>query len=239
MSATTHRVALVTGAARGIGREIALTLAGRGMAVAVCDLAPEVKATAAAIQALGVPAAAALADVSQEADVARAAAELTASLGPVDVLGNNAGIFYNKSLVDLNVAEWDRSFAVNVRGAFLFCKQLVPGMQERRRGLVVNLSSIWGVKGGPDRIAYVASKHAVIGLTRGLAEECRPYRVRVNAVCPGPVDTGMNAGWQGDKGSWMQPRHVADVVGFLCDETADGITGAAIEVFGWGRPAGL
>lgn len=239
MSATAYRVALVTGAARGIGREIALTLAQRGMAVGVCDLAPEVAVTAAAVRAVGVPAAAALADVSQPEDVARAVGELTAALGPVDVLVNNAGVFYNKPLVDLSVAEWDHSFAVNVRGAFLFCKQVVPGMQARRSGLVINFSSIWGLRGGPDRIAYVASKHAVIGLTRGLAEECRPYRVRVNCVCPGPVDTEMNAGWQGDKSDWLQPRHIADVVGFLCDPASDGITGAAIEAFGWGRPAGL
>jgi 3-oxoacyl-[acyl-carrier protein] reductase len=126
---------------------------------------------------------------------------------------------------------------VNARAAFVFCKAVLPQMARSGGGTVVNISSIWGHRGGPDRAAYIASKHAVIGLTRALAAEYGPA-VRINSLSPGPTRTPMTASLGGDQSDWMDPGEVADVVDFLCSPAAAGITGTDIEVSGRGRPAG-
>ena len=112
-------------------------------------------------------------------------------LGSVDILVNNAGTMLLKPFDETTIEEWDFVQNINSRAPYLFAREVVPSMKEKKDGVIVNISSIWGTKGGPDRSAYITSKYAVLGFTKALGEELKPYRVRVNAVCPGPVDTKM------------------------------------------------
>jgi 3-oxoacyl-[acyl-carrier protein] reductase len=233
---STYRVALVTGGARGIGRETALTLAKKGIAIGLCDISPDVYKTCEEIQALGVSCAAEVVDISKEEDVERAYAAIYSKLGPIDVLVNNAGIGKLKSLVDYSISEWDQTFNVNVRGAFLLSQKVLPKMMEQHNGLIVNIASIWGLRGAAGRSAYAASKHALVGMSTCLADECHPYRIRVIALCPGNVLTDLANGTEADTTDWMHPKDIADVVGYLCEPGSKAIVRSVIEVNGWGRP---
>ncbi|MCM3766152.1 SDR family NAD(P)-dependent oxidoreductase [Neobacillus niacini] len=231
-----YKAAIVTGAARGIGREIALTLAKRGIAVGLCDISPDVRKTLEEIQSLGVACAAEVVDISNENDVERAYESISNTLVPIDVLVNNAGIGRLNALVDYSVSEWDQTFAVNVRGPFLLSQKVLPKMMEQKNGLIVNIASIWGLRGASGRAAYAASKHALVGMSKCLSEECHPYRVRVITLCPGNVLTDLASGTDADTTDWMHPKDVADVVGYLCEPGSRAIVRNTIEVNGWGRP---
>jgi 3-oxoacyl-[acyl-carrier protein] reductase len=233
---STYKVALVTGGARGIGREVALTLAEKGISIGLCDISPDVLKTCEEIKALGVPCAAEIVDISNEEDVARAYNAISSKLGPVDVLVNNAGIGKLTSLVDLSITEWDQTFAVNVRGPFLFSQKVLPNMMEQHNGLIINIASIWGIRGARGRSAYAASKHALVGMSKCLSDECHPYRIRVIALCPGNVLTDLANGTEADTTGWMHPKDVADVVGYLCEPGSRAIVSSIIEVNGWGKP---
>jgi NAD(P)-dependent dehydrogenase (short-subunit alcohol dehydrogenase family) len=156
----------------------------------------------------------------------------------VNVLVNAAGVMHKMPLHEHGADEWELEMGVNARAAFFFCREILPAMAQRADGVVVNVASIWAHRGGPDRAAYVASKHAMLGLTRALAAEYGPT-VRVNSVSPGPTRTPMTAPLGGDQTAWMRPGEVAEVVDFLCSAAAAGITGTDIEVTGRGRPAGF
>ncbi|WP_158735677.1 SDR family NAD(P)-dependent oxidoreductase [Alteribacillus sp. YIM 98480] len=226
----------MTGAARGIGKEIALTLAKKGLGVGLCDISPEVKNICKEIEAMGVPAAAEVMDVSNETEVFQSYYNIREKLGSVDVLINNAGIGKLKSFIEYSTEEWMNTFSVNVHGAFLFSRSALPSMIEQRNGLVVNVASIWGLRGARGRSAYASTKHAMVGMSRCLADECRPYQVRVVALCPGNVLTDLSSSTSGEKSDWMHPSDVANIVGFLCDSRSQGIVGTTIEVDGWGKP---
>ncbi len=191
------RVAFVTGAASGIGRATAARLAGEGAAVALVDRAEDaVEEAAERLAAESAAACAAYAcDVSDSARIEAAARRAEAELGPVDVLANVAGVGDTAGvggIEGLDDARWDLVLGVNLSGAFYCCRALLPGMAERGRGAVVNVSSLAGrsksANGGP---AYSASKAGLLGLTRHLAFDYGPRGVRVNAICPGGVDTPM------------------------------------------------
>jgi 3-oxoacyl-[acyl-carrier protein] reductase len=186
------RVALVTGAATGIGRATALALARAGACVAVNHLQQPSEAAALVLelQALGVRAEAYDADVTRAADVARMVGAVEATLGPVDVLVNNAGIILEQALVETREDDWDRLLAVDLKSVFLVTRAVLPGMQARQRGAIVNIASDLGILGRANFTAYCAAKAGVIGLTRALAREVAPH-VRVNAVAPGAVNTRM------------------------------------------------
>src|SRR5579883_1970954 len=195
------RVALVTGAARGIGRGIALALAQAGCDVAVSDLArpadgvtpyalgtpDDLEATRRAVAACGRRSLAVAADVTVKAEVEA----VEAGLGGVDVLVANAGIIGAGALAGMPEALWDRIFAVNVKGVFLCAQAAIPRLVRRGAGRIVTVASIAGKTGRAGLAAYCASKAAVIALTQALAEELGPLGVTVNAVCPGFVDTAM------------------------------------------------
>ena len=179
---------LVTGSSRGIGRAIAERFARDGHRVAIhCHVRrAEADALKAALQQEHLSVMAVQGDVSKEAEVARMLEEIRAYFGPVDVLVNNAGIALPQQLLtDCTVADWDRLFAVNVRGAFLCCRGVLPDMVRKKRGSIVNLSSMWGVTCGSCEAPYSASKAALIGLTKALAREVAPSGIRVNCVAPG------------------------------------------------------
>ena len=184
------RAALVTGAASGIGRAIALRLATDGAAVAVLDVDPAgANAVAAEITAQGGTSQAVVADVSDGPAVHAATARARAALGPLHVLVNNAGICSFVPFTDLDEAEWDRMFAVHVKGAFHCTKAALPDLIAAGWGRVVNLSSVGGIKGAPALTHYAAAKAALVGFTRALATEVGVHGITVNAIAPGLVDT--------------------------------------------------
>jgi NAD(P)-dependent dehydrogenase (short-subunit alcohol dehydrogenase family) len=186
------RVALITGGGRGIGREIALALAREGCAVAVAGRSREpVEAAAAAARRLGVEARPVVLDVTDPVSVTRAVAETAETLGPVDVLVNNAGIAASAPLLKTEPELWERLFRVNVTGPYLMTRAVLAGMLERRWGRVINVASLAGLYGAPYVTAYTASKHALVGFTRALALEVAGQGVTVNAICPGYVGTDL------------------------------------------------
>ncbi len=194
------RVALVTGASRGIGRAVALMLAGAGASVAVNyrerrDAAEEV---AAAIRGLGRRALAIPADVSRSEDVAAMVERVNASLGVPDILVNNAGVATVRGLDDLDEAAFDHTLRVNLKSAFLCTQAVLPAMRARRWGRIVNLSSVAARGGGAIGVHYNASKAAIEGLTRGYAARVAAEGVTVNAIAPGPVETEMSAALASD-----------------------------------------
>jgi NAD(P)-dependent dehydrogenase (short-subunit alcohol dehydrogenase family) len=238
-----NKVALVTGGGRGIGKETCILLARQGAKVAVfSDNPSESKETANyLIEEFGCEAIALVGDVRSEDDVNRAVQATQEKLGSIDILINNAGVMLLKPFAETTVAEWDFVQAVNIRGAYLCTRAVVPQMMVKRSGVIINLSSIWGTKGGPDRSAYITSKYAVIGFTKALGEELKAYKIRVNAVCPGPVDTKMMDDLAPDvnKENWLHPRDLANVIVDLCLPKMVAVTATAIEAFGSGRPVNL
>jgi NAD(P)-dependent dehydrogenase (short-subunit alcohol dehydrogenase family) len=183
------KVSIVTGGGRGIGRAIALRFASEGAAVVVAGTTAEsIESVAQEIRARGGRALAVGADVSDEAQVARMVASVIDEFGGIDVLVNNAGIAGPTALVaEVSREDWDRTIAVNLTGAFLCAKHALPGMMERRGGRIINITSIAGLRAYALRSPYAASKWAMIGLTRTLAEEAGRYDITVNAIAPGPV----------------------------------------------------
>ncbi|WP_227937762.1 SDR family NAD(P)-dependent oxidoreductase [Alkalihalobacillus deserti] len=234
------KVALVTGGGRGIGRETCILLAKQGAKVGIFSNNPsESQDTAKYIQEeIGGEAISLNGDVRSEEEVNNAVQELQEKFGSIDILVNNAGVMSLKPFVETDVKEWDFIQDVNVRGVYLCTQAVVPKMIEKRNGVIINLSSIWGTKGGPDRSAYTTSKYAVIGFTKALGEEMKPYKVRVNAVCPGPVDTKMMEDLAPDvnKDNWLHPIDIANVIVDLCLPKSVAVTATAIEAFGNGRP---
>ncbi len=238
-------VALVTGAARGIGRRVSLTLAERGYRVAANDLqAPEdtlEELRSAGAEALSLPG-----DVSDEAAVRGMAEAVMGEFGRIDVLVNNAGISTIVPAEETTLADWNRTLAVNLTGPFLTCREFGRTMLERGSGSIVNVSSVAGLLGISDRAAYNASKHGLIGLTRTLAAEWGGRGVRVNAVCPGWVKTEMDEEDQGAGGytdsdiegrvpmaRFATPEDIARAVAFLADPDWSGfVNGHTLSVDG-------
>lgn len=191
MTADGGRVAVVTGAAGGIGTAVCRRLAADGFAVACLDLS-EAAVTAVASD---LPAATGIAvDVRDAASVRAAAAAVREALGPPWLLVNVAGVFSIQRLTDLAETEWDRIVDTNLKGPFLTCREFLPAMIEAGDGCIVNVASTAGVRGGRRRAAYCASKGGLVQLSRSLAIDHGPDGIRVNCVCPGLVDTAM-ADW--------------------------------------------
>ncbi|MBB2927618.1 SDR family NAD(P)-dependent oxidoreductase [Paraburkholderia silvatlantica] len=190
-----HRVALVTGGSRGIGRAIAVALASAGAAVAVNyrQRADEADHVVAQIEGAGGSAFAVRADVSVAGEVTSMIGEIERRLGAVDVLVNNAGTGTFSDIESLTEAEFDRTLAVNLKSAFLCTQAVLPGMRARRWGRIVNLSSVAARGAGAVGVHYNASKAGLEGLTRGYASRVAREGVTVNAVAPGPIDTEMAA----------------------------------------------
>jgi 3-oxoacyl-[acyl-carrier protein] reductase len=184
--------ALVTGATKGIGRATALALGRAGYAVGVtARTRAAVDGLVAELGAAGIRAAGRAADVADPDAVAGLVDHVTGALGPIDTLVNNAGLLVAGPFLEMTVAEWDTTFATNVRGLYLVTRAVLPGMIERGRGDIVNVASLAARNGVPGAVAYSASKHAVLGFSRSLLLEVRDRGVRVMAICPGSVDTAM------------------------------------------------
>jgi NAD(P)-dependent dehydrogenase (short-subunit alcohol dehydrogenase family) len=237
------RVAVVTGGARGIGRAIVDALAVCGAHVVVADLDPDTAGNEDAVRV----------DVTDEGSVRDLVRNVLERHGQLDILVNNAGVSRSVPFVDIDEAEWDRVFAVNVKGVYLACRAVVPHMMERRSGKIVNISSMVGKEAIPLFVHYSASKFAVLGLTQGLAKEMAPYDVNVNAVCPGVVRTplweplldqlsatkGITRDQAFDEfvsgiplGRPQEPEDIGEVVAFLASDRARNMTGQGINVTG-------
>jgi len=237
------RVALVTGGGRGIGRAIALAFAGAGADVAVCyrERRDPAEAVVAEIKALGRRALAVKADVANRADVQAMVRAAREQLGGVDVLVNNAGVLQQKPFAQITDQDWDHALDVNLKGAFICSQELLPIMEERGGGRMINLASSGGQLGGPLAVHYSASKAGVISLTRSLARIAAP-RVTVNCIAAGLIETEMTTEEIASEGGQAKlsaiplqragtPADVASAALFLAC-SADYITGQTINVNG-------
>jgi 3-oxoacyl-[acyl-carrier protein] reductase len=184
--------ALVTGATEGIGRATAHALGRAGYRVGICSRSGEkVDATLAELRAQGVTAAGAAADVADPDQVRHLVDQVRGALGEIDVLVNNAGVLIARPIEELTLEDWDVTMATNLRSLYLTTRLVLPGMRARRQGTIVNVASLAGRNGFVGGSAYSASKHAVLGFSRSLMLEVRKQNVRVIAICPGSVATGM------------------------------------------------
>jgi 3-oxoacyl-[acyl-carrier protein] reductase len=192
MSMSHPAIALVTGATQGIGRATALAFGRAGYRVGVCArTAAKVDELIAELRGEGIHTAGRAADVGNETDARAAVRHVSDELGPIDTLINNAGILIAKPIEELTLADWDATMATNLRSLFLVTREVLPEMRRRRRGAIVNVASLAGRSGFAGGTAYTASKHAVLGFSRSLMLEVRRDNIRVIAVCPGSVATGM------------------------------------------------
>ena len=239
------RVAVVTGAAQGIGRRTAEVLAERGYALAVIDIQSAV-AVCDALRELGAEVLDLTGDVSTEIDADGFAHDVERRFGRVDVLVNNAGISFIRPAEHTGAAEWRRVLEVNLTGPFLLSRAFGRMMLQQGEGAIVNVASIAGLAAVADRAAYNASKHGLVGLTRTLAAEWGGRGVRVNAVCPGWVKTEMDAADQASgsytdadiqhrvpMGRFARPNDIAQAIAFLADPALSGfINGESLRVDG-------
>jgi 3-oxoacyl-[acyl-carrier protein] reductase len=243
------KAALITGAASGFGAGMAEAFAAEGASVWLVDRDPRGEELAAAIRARGGRAGFSQADVSLEADVQAAFAAAASQLGGLDIVCNNAGIPQAATALDAtDMVTFDRLFAINVRGVFLGCRAAMPLLRARGGGAILNPASTAAIRPRPGLAAYNATKAAVMSLTRTLALEAAPDRIRVNCVCPVAGDTPMLAGFfapgrDPDEaraayvatiplGRLSTPADVAAAAVFLCSDEAAMVTGAALEVDG-------
>lgn len=210
-----QHVALVTGATAGIGRATAFALGRAGYRVGVCArTAGAVDALVAELRAEGISAAGRAADVGRAEAVEALVGVVAAELGPVDTLINNAGIAIIRPLTELSVGEWDAVMATNLRGLFLVTRAVLPGMLNRKSGIIVNVASLAGKNPLAGGTAYAASKHAVLGFSKSLMLEVRKHGVRVLAICPGSVNTALIRTIRSPsrEGEMLEPEDVAQAI---------------------------
>lgn len=240
----TQKVALVTGASRGIGRAIALELAQRGYDVAINYAGSEDKAkeVAASVEQFGRKAIVVKADVTNESDVKSMVKSVITELGSIDILVNNAGITRDNLLIRMKEDEFDQVINTNLKGVFLCMKAASRPMMKQRSGKIINISSVVGISGNPGQMNYVAAKSGVIGMTKTAAKELASRNILVNAVAPGFIDTDMTEQLDDSIRAELlkliplerlgKAKDVAKVVAFLASDDANYITGQTIQVDG-------
>lgn len=250
MEARQDRTAIVTGAASGIGRGIAERFARMGLALGLVDVDENgLKETAKLVKERDIRVAHAVIDVS-DPRVEQAIVDLELALGPVFVLANVAGVWTGGSVTEMTVEDWDRVMAVNAKGVFLCSRGVLPGMVQRRDGVIINIGSLAALKGTRRAGAYNPSKAAVIALTKNMALDFAPYGIRVNAICPGAVDgTGMDhavrtfrGGYTEEYERWVRglhplgrlgtPEDVAGAAAYIASDDARWMTGSTLVIDG-------
>ncbi len=245
------KVALITGGASGIGRATALLFAREGAAVAIADLNAQAgEAVASEITQSGGRAIFEPADVAGATDCRRVAERAIREFGRIDILFNNAGIIRRATILDLSEDDWDHVMAVNVKSIYLLSREVIPHMQKEGGGSIINTASGWGLAGGAKAAVYCASKGAVVLLTKAMAIDHGPHKIRVNCICPGDTDTGMlraeaqQLGEANDRflaeaakrplGRVGSPDEIAQAVLYLASDASSFVTGTALVVDGGG-----
>ncbi|HEX7511119.1 MAG TPA: 3-oxoacyl-[acyl-carrier-protein] reductase [Chitinivibrionales bacterium] len=239
----TGKNALVTGGGRGIGREIALALAQVGANVAVCDIdEATAQSTAREIQALGRKGLGLKADVSKAADISAMFQSFSQTFPTLDILVNNAGITRDNLLIRMKEEDWDLVLTINLKSAFLCCKEAARTMMKARSGKIINIASIVGINGNAGQANYSASKAGLIGLTKTLAKELASRNIQVNAIAPGFIRTAMTDKIpEAEKEKLLSqiplqrlgsPQDIAGAVAFLASPLADYISGHVLVVDG-------
>jgi 3-oxoacyl-[acyl-carrier protein] reductase len=237
------KIALVTGGAQGIGEAIAMTMAKEGASIAVLDVNIEkAQETAAKIKGLGVDAEAYKCDVSNTKEVEETVNKVIDKFKRIDILVNNAGITRDNLLIRMSEQEWDLVIAINLKGVFNFTKAVGKIMMKQRSGNIVNISSVIGLMGNAAQTNYSASKAGVIGITKSVAKELASRNVRVNAVCPGYIQTAMTDKLSEEVKAKMlefipaktmgTPQDVANTALFLASDLSSYVTGETIRVDG-------
>jgi 2-dehydro-3-deoxy-L-rhamnonate dehydrogenase (NAD+) len=244
MESSEKRVAIVTGAARGIGKAVAWELARNGAAVAVADRdQPGAEQVAAELREAGYRAIAVAVDVSKRESVEQMVRTTEEALGPVDVLVNNAGIAGRAvPILEVTDQDWDDMIAIDLTSVFLCCRAVMGGMIERRRGAIVNVASIAGKEGNPNMVPYSTAKAGVIGLTKSLAKEVAPLGIRVNAVSPAVIETEILKQLTPEQVEYMKtripmarlgkPEEVATVIQFLVSDGSSFVTAQCYDCSG-------
>lgn len=239
-----NKVALVTGASRGIGREIALGLSKKGVNVAITynSNASKAEEVVEELKKNGVKAIAIKGDSSVEEDVLSIVKTVEEELGTIDILVNNAGITKDNLLIRMKSEDWDDVLNVNLKGVFLCTKAVVRSMMKKKYGKIINISSVVGVTGNAGQGNYSASKAGVIGFTKSMAKELASRGIRVNAIAPGFIKTDMTDVLKDEikeellknipLGELGSPKDISNVVNFLASEESDYITGQVINVNG-------
>ncbi len=234
------KVALVTGASRGIGRATAEAFARAGYQVAAnyCRSKEQIEQFSAQMEREGCAVIPVQADVSDPEQVERMVQTVQRQFGHIDVLVCNAGIARQGLLTDFSPADWRQMMAVNLDGTFYCCRSVLPGMIRRQSGCIITTSSIWGITGASCEVPYSAAKAGIIGLTRALAKEVGPSGIRVNCIAPGVIDTEMNGNLTPEVmaqlreetplGTIGTPKQVADLALYLAGEGASFLTGQVI-----------
>jgi 3-oxoacyl-[acyl-carrier protein] reductase len=235
-----NRIALVTGGTRGIGRDIAQTLAECGARVAVTGR--ELGRAEEAAAAIGAGVRGFAADMADSAAVARLVADVEEQVGPLDILVNNAGLTRDNIVLRLKDEDWDAVMDANLRGAFVATRAAARGMMKRRWGRIINISSVVGLMGNKGQANYAASKAGLIALTKSVAKELGSRNVLVNAIAPGFIETEMTDSMSAEARSGLtsliplerlgKPRDVSAMVAFLASEQASYITGQVLVVDG-------
>jgi len=249
--ALSGKVALITGAASGIGRATARLFAREGAAVAIADINLQAgKAVAEEIVQSGGHSFVEQVDVTQAADCQRVVERTMREFGAIHVLFNNAGIIRRASVLEISEQDWDQVMAVNVKSIFLMSRQVIPIMAKAGGGCIINTASGWGLAGGARAAAYCASKGAVVLLTKAMAIDHGPQNIRVNCICPGDTDTGMlrhEAQQLGERedsflaesarrplGRIGKPEEIAQAALYLATDASSFVTGTAVVVDGGG-----
>ena len=242
------KVALITGAARGIGKALAVKFANEGADIAFTDLALNddmmagIKATEAEIAALGVKCIGYAGNAADFAETEAVVAKIKEDFGKIDVLVNNAGITKDGLMLRMTEQQWDAVINVNLKSAFNFTHAIIPIMMRQRGGSIINMASVVGVHGNAGQANYSASKAGMIALAKSVAQEMGPKGIRANAIAPGFIETAMTAALSDEiKADWMKkiplrrggkPEDIADVATFLASDLASYVTGQVIQVDG-------
>lgn len=238
------KVALITGASRGIGKGIALKFASEGADIAFTDLFDDenMAATVKEIEALGVKAKGYASNAADFAQTEEVVAKVKEDFGHIDVLVNNAGITKDGLMLKMSEAQWDAVIAVNLKSAFNFIHAIIPVMMRQRSGSIINMASVVGVHGNAGQSNYAASKAGLIALAKSIAQEVGSRGIRANAIAPGFIETAMTAALPDEvRADWAKkiplrragkPEDIADVAVFLASDLSSYVSGQVIQVDG-------